>query len=265
MKRAIKFLLLACAVTGLAAACTPPATGGGGAVDTTAPQILSVDVVPLEVAPGQQFKVQVLASDAVGVTAVTVVVRANSLPVTWCGGPAVLTSGTAQTGVWERTCTAPAVVNAGTYQVNTLALDARNNNTVIGDGPPNATSGHFTVSGATSDHDAPVVQSVTVTPGTATGGSTLTISAHVVDPSGVKAVGFVARRAGFTPGFCITGALLVSGTPQDGVWSRTCTVPVGTLATSYWINTTSSDLLDNIGVLNDPPTGPTSGSFTITG
>ena len=166
MNRAMKWCLLVSAAIGLTAACGPPApAGGGGTVDTTPPQVLSVDVVPVEVAPGEQFKIQVVASDNVAVMAVTVVVRANGKPVSWCGGAATRVSGTAQTGQWERTCTAPAVVNAGTYQVNTLALDPKNNNTIIGDGPPSTTSGHFTITGTTNDLTAPDVQSVTVTPG----------------------------------------------------------------------------------------------------
>ena len=81
MKRAMKFFLLACASVGVAAACTPPTTGtpGGGTTDTIAPQVISVDVIPNEVQPGQQFTISATVTDAVGVTSVAFVVRANNL------------------------------------------------------------------------------------------------------------------------------------------------------------------------------------------
>ncbi|MHB1139105.1 MAG: Ig-like domain-containing protein, partial [Microthrixaceae bacterium] len=216
----MKFFMLACVSMAVAAGCvTPPPTGTpGGPVDLTAPQILTVAVAPAEVAPGQQLTVSATVTDAVGATGVTFVVRGNGMPVGWCGGAATLVGGTAQTGQWELTCTVPAVVNAGTYQVNTLALDAANNPRVIGDGPPSATSGHFTISGATADTEAPVVQSVTVTPSPVVRGNSVTISVHVTDATGVQGVVVQARRAGLAPGWCAGDTLLTSGTATDGVW-----------------------------------------------
>lgn len=263
MKRAIKFCMLACALVAVAAACAPAT---GGVVDTAKPQVLSVSVTPAEVAPGQQFTVSVYATDNVGVTGVTVLVRGGGLPMSWCGGAALRTSGSTQIGTWERTCTVPAVANGGTYQVNTAVADARNNITVIGDTvDPTPTSGHFTVTGATNDHDAPAVQSVTVTPSTVAAGGTVTFSAHITDASGVKAVAFQPRRNASTPGFCIANAVLVSGTATDGVWEKACTIPAGTVAGAYTVNTAVSDLVDNLGYVGDGTPAPKNGAFTITG
>lgn len=261
-----KFGLVACALLGMtAAACAPVVPGEGeGPVDTVAPQVLAVDVAPLTVTPGQTFTISVTTTDDVGVAGVVAVARVNAMPVTWCGGVANLTSGTAQTGVWELQCTVPTVVNDGTYQINTLVRDERNNLTVIGDSEPNATSGHFTVSGGTSDSAAPAVQSVTVTPSTVAGGSDLTVTAHITDASGVKAVGFSARQPGYTPGFCVGEATLTSGTTLDGEWSLTCQVPTGTPAGSYTFSTLTNDVLDNIGFIEDAPAGPAQGAFTVT-
>lgn len=269
MKRAMKVVLLACASAALVAACTtqPPAGGPGtpgGTVDVTAPQFAAVNVTPTTVAPGQQFTISATVTDAVGVTAVTFVVRANGLPVGWCGGAATLVGGTAQTGQWERVCTAPAVVNAGTYQVNSLALDAKNNSRVIGDGPPSATSGHFTISGTTADTAAPVVQSVTVTPSTVVRGNSVTVSAHVTDATGVQGVAFQARRAGVAPGWCAGNATLTAGTATDGTWSRTCLVPVGATVGNYTTGTIVADVLNNLGGVGDGVVGPTAGAFSVT-
>jgi hypothetical protein len=264
MKRAMKFFLLACASVGVAAACTPPTTGTpGGTTDTIAPQVISVDVIPNEVQPGQQFTISATVTDAVGVTSVAFVVRANNLPVGWCGGNATRVGGTAQTGQWERTCTAPTLVNAGSYQVNTLALDARNNPRVIGDGPPSATSGHFTIGGSTNDLVAPVVESVTVTPSTVARGGSITVSAHVTDATGVQGVAFQARRANAAPGWCAGNAALVSGTATDGVWERTCVVPANATVGNYTTGTVVADLLNNLGGVGDGVVGPTAGAFTV--
>ncbi len=265
MKRATKFLMLACVSMAVAVGCTttPPGTPGGVA-DLVAPQILGVAVTPSEVAPGQQFTVSATVTDSVGATGVAFVVRANGLPVGWCGGGATLVGGTAQTGQWELVCTAPAVVNAGTYLVNTVAIDAGNNTRVIGDGPPSATSGHFTISGATADTAAPVVQSVTVTPSTVVRGNSVTIAVHVTDATGVQGVVVQARRLGIAPGWCAGDALLTSGTATDGVWSRTCLVPVGAAVGSYTTGTIVADLLNNLGGVGDGAVGPTAGAFSVT-
>src|SRR5690349_21487135 len=97
-----KFGLVACALLGMtAAACAPVVPGEGeGPVDTVAPQVLAVDVAPLTVTPGQTFTISVTATDDVGVAGVVALARTNAMPVTWCGGVATQTSGTAQTGVW---------------------------------------------------------------------------------------------------------------------------------------------------------------------
>lgn len=265
MNRAMKSGLLACAfvaVAALAASCAPTT----GVVDTTKPQVLQVTVTPSEVAPGQQLTISVFATDNVGITGVTVLVRANGLPMSWCGGQALRTSGTTQSGTWERTCTVPAVVNGGTYQINTAVADARNNITVIGDTvEPTATSGHFTVVGANNDHDAPAVQSVVVTPSTVAAGGTVTISAHITDATGVKGVAFQPRRNASTPGFCIVNAVLVSGTATDGVWEKSCTIPAGTVAGAYTVNTAVSDLVDNLGYVGDGTPAPKNGAFSVTG
>jgi len=263
MNRAMKFLLSACVVVVAASACTvaPPT----GVVDVTAPDIHSVSVIPNEIAPGQAFTVEAFISDGVGVTGVTFVLRTATTVAIWCGGAATLASGTARTGVWALQCTAPTVVNAGAYHVNTIAADAMNNLAAITDGPPSDTTGNFTITGSTSDLDAPTVVTVTSTPGSVARTATLTISAYLTDPSGVQAVGFQARRDGLAPGWCAGPGALTSGTPTDGVWTLSCVVPANaTIGTGYSIGTLYSDNLNNLGYVGDGPAGPTRGNFAVT-
>ncbi|MEX0768859.1 MAG: Ig-like domain-containing protein, partial [Microthrixaceae bacterium] len=117
--RSVRVGLALCAVVGLAAACAPATPGGGmggGTGDTVKPTVLSVDVLPASVAPGSSFTISALVTDAVGVTSVAFAVRRNGAPAGFCSTTATLVSGTAQTGQWDLTCSAPAVVNSGTYQ-----------------------------------------------------------------------------------------------------------------------------------------------------
>ena len=268
ISQSVRVALALCAVVGLAAACAPATPGGGtggGTIDTVKPSVLSVDVSPLSVAPGASFTISALVTDSVGVTSVAFAVRRNGSPAGFCATTATLVSGTAQTGQWDLTCTAPAVVNSGSYQVNTAAVDLANNATVIGDGPVSATSGHFSISGSTSDALAPTVVSVTPTPATVVRGSSFTISARVTDDTGVGAVLFQVRRNNSTPGWCVAQAALTSGTAIDGIWTYECTVPVGAAAGDYTISTATNDVLNNLVYLGDVATPTaTSGNFTVT-
>ena len=265
MNRAMKFLLCAGVVIAASAtACTTTPPPVGGPVDTVAPTINTVSVTPNEVAPGQAFTIEAFVTDAVGVTGVTFVVRLGGTAATWCGGAATLVSGTNQTGMWAKQCTAPSIVNAGAYHINTIAADAKNNLTTIVDGPPSATTGNFTITGPTADLVAPTVVSVTSSPTTVARTATLTISAHLTDPSGVQAVTFQARRNALAPGWCAGPAALTSGTTADGVWTLSCVVPAGAVVgTGYSIATLSSDMLNNLGYIGDGPAGPLRGNFTV--
>jgi hypothetical protein len=271
MSRSSRAGLALLAFAGLAAACTPAAPGGGtgggtgGTADIVKPSVISVDVSPLEVAPGGSFTISALVTDAVGVNTVAFAVRRNGAPAGFCSTTATLVSGTAQAGQWDLTCTAPAVVNSGSYQVNTAAADLANNAIVIGDGPVSGTSGHFSITGSTSDAVAPVVVSVTPAPTTIVRGSSFTISARVTDDTAVGAVLFQVRRNNSTPGWCVAQAALTSGTSIDGIWTYQCTVPVGAAAGNYTISTLTNDVLNNVAYLGDvaSPTA-TSGNFTVT-
>ncbi|HTO00655.1 MAG TPA: hypothetical protein VL068_08270 [Microthrixaceae bacterium] len=265
MKLAAKFSMLAVAASLAAAGCTtpPPATGGGGTFDQKAPELHSVEVTPQEVGPNQLLKISATVSDNVGVTGTAFVVRHNGQPVNFCSGNAVLATGTAQSGTWAIQCTTPAVVNAGEYQVNTAVVDAKFNSKVTTDGPSNATSGHFTVTGGVSDTSGPTVTSVTSAPNVVARGGNLTITAAVADESGVSNVGFVVRRAGSAPGWCAANATLISGTAQDGIWQLTCPVPANAGVGNYIVNTATADVLNNLFALVDSAGAGLNGAFSV--
>jgi len=259
MGKTVKYLLMAGALIALAAACAPPATR----TDTIKPQVLSVDVTPAEVTPGQTFVVSAYVTDAVGATAVGFTARRNGAPAGFCSTNAFLVSGTTKSGTWQRTCTAPALLNAGSYQFNTVVADAAGNIKVIGDGPVSPTSGHFTVLGDVNDLVAPTVVSVDVTPSPAARGEQITISARLTDDTGVSAVGFTLRRSGTSPNWCVGGATLVEGTAIDGIWTKTCTIGANAVLGAYSVNTAYGDTLNNLGFIGDGPPSAVTGDFTV--
>ena len=235
-----------------------------GPVDLEAPQILSVTVAPDPVTPGQDVTISATVTDNVGVDSVAFLVGRNGTPSGFCTGNATLTSGTATLGVWELTCTAPALLNAGTYQAGTAAVDARLNATATAEDSPENVRGLFEVSGETNDMDAPVIDSVTTTPASASPGAPVTISAHITDVTGVANVGFVVRKdMTDTMDWCAEGATLVSGTPTDGTWELTCVVGASAQGGSYRVNTAAAVVLNNFGGIGDEGVDAVAGPFTV--
>lgn len=264
MNRVAKISMVAVgAVLALAACTAPPDPGDPGAIDQQSPVIESVVVTPQEVGQNQALQVAATVSDDVGVTGVAFVIRHAGVPAGFCSGSAELTAGTPQSGTWTVSCVTPAVMNSGEYQVNTLALDARFNSQATVDGPPSATSGHFTVTGDLNDLVGPTVMSVTSAPDTVAPGGNLTITASVADPAGVSNVGFAVRRGGSAPGWCIAGAELIAGTSEDGIWQLTCPVPADAEVGDYTVNTATADALNNITTIADDAASEISGAFSV--
>lgn len=252
----------AVAVATLMAGCAPAPEGG--AVDLEAPQIVSVDVSPLDVNPGQSITITATVSDNVAVTDVAFLVGRNGTPSGFCSGGAHLVGGTASLGTWELTCDVPAVLNAGQYEVGTVALDARLNATATSPDSPAAVRATFNVLGETNDHDAPVIESVTTTPSVVSPGTPITISAHITDATGVSNVGFLVRRERTdTMDWCGEGARLASGTPTDGTWELTCTVGASAAPGEYRVNTAAADVLNNFTGIGDDGADTQSGPFTV--
>ncbi|MEE2524731.1 hypothetical protein V1677_18735, partial [Pseudarthrobacter sp. J47] len=103
------------------------------------------------------------------------------------------------------------------------------------------------VTGASSDVSAPVLVSSTVTPtelNISAGSATTKVTARITDATGTTAPTINASHdTGQSQGF---GSMtLVSGTPQDGTWERTITIPQGA-ATGSW-NVLLYPLNDTIG------------------
>lgn len=254
-KRLVGWFGVIAALMLFAAACAP--NPDGMPEDAEAPQLISLDVIPSEVIPGQPVTITATVSDNIGVSNVAFLVGRNGTPSGFCSGDATLVTGSATFGTWRLSCTAPAALNAGVYEVGVLAVDARLNNAVG--------SASFTVAGNLNDNEAPVVQSVTTSPSVVPRGSQITISAHVTDATGALAVGFAVRHNKTdTMGWCFEGAVLKSGSATDGIWEVTCTVDGDTTPGQYRINTAVSDLLGNIGGVTDDGADAVSGPFTVT-
>lgn len=261
------------ALVTIASACTGEPDPGGAGPDLQPPVIVSVDAIPPagnapgHVAPGQTLRLSANVTDNVGVTTVSFLVGRNGAPAGFCSGEAHLVGGTAQNGTWEMSCTVPANVNAGEYQVGTLAIDGRLNATATSEFSPPEVAISFTVDGDFSDEDAPVIDSVVTTPAVASRGGSVTISAHVTDASGVAAVSFVTRFNKFANAqWCAGAATLVDGTTTDGTWELTCNVPAGAAIGSYTVNTVATDVLPfpNIAMIDDMGAPEVTGPFEVT-
>lgn len=232
-------------------------------MDQQKPVIHSVTTTPNQVGANQLLTIKAEVTDNIGVTGVAFVVRHNNRPVDFCTGNAQLAEGTIQSGTWSITCMLPEIVNAGEYQVNTAAVDAKFNSQVTVDGPPSITSGHFTVTGDVNDTDGPVVTSVTSAPNVVARGGNLTITAAVNDASGVSRVSFVVRRNGAATGWCMAAAELISGTAQEGIWQLTCPVPADAMVGNYIVNSATSDVLNNLAVVGDLSAPELLGGFAV--
>lgn len=262
-KRFLGVLAIAGALAATAACAPNP--DEAGPTDLEAPVILSVEVIPNEVTPGQPMTIRATVSDNEGVTDVAFLVGRNGTPSGFCSGAAARTGGTATLGTWELSCTAPEVLNAGTYLAGTMAVDGGLNVTTTAHDSPVAIRGEFTVLGDVDDSAAPVIESVTTSPAVVAPGGQITISAHVTDASGVANVGFAVRKD-FTDtmDWCLEGATLASGTTTDGVWELTCQVGAGALPGSYRVNTAVADVLNNFGGVGDEGGDTVAGPFTVT-
>ena len=205
----------------------------GAIEDTDAPVLESVGVSPDPVAAGQSITITWRLTDASGVTFTTAFVRNPSDGfLSGCGsGSATRISGTATDGTYEQTCTIPPAAQGGTYTVQ-IHAEEPNGNTYSGN------SATFTVqAGAIEDTDAPVLESVGVSPDPVAAGQSITITWRLTDASGVTfTTAFVRNPSdGFLSGCGSGSATRISGTATDGTYEQTCTIPPAAQGGTYTV------------------------------
>jgi hypothetical protein len=185
------------------------------------------------------------------------------------GGPCapnfVLVSGTPQDGIWQTTLTVPLAAASATWTVSVLgASDAALNSMQLNSPTPPTTGGTFTVAGG-NDTTPPTIQSLSVSPATVVAGGTVTITSRITDAGSGVASAFICYRIGPSSGGpCAPNFVLVSGTPQDGIWQTTLTVPLAAASATWTVSVLgASDAALNSMQLNSPTPPTTGGTFTV--
>ena len=208
-------------------------------VDITAPTIVSVTATPATATPGDLITVRAHVTDDSAVRAVGLQGQLAGSQGNWsfCDSYAEHASGSGGDGVWVMTCTVPETALTGEYSIYPYAEDVAGNWVNTNGGPSSDVRGTFTITGGLSDVAPAVVHSISVDPTTAQPGDTITVSAHVTSEVGVNAIELQSTLDGAAGNwsFCDDYATLVSGTPEDGTWSITCTVPTEVLNGAYTV------------------------------
>ncbi|MGD7733885.1 Ig-like domain repeat protein [Propionibacteriaceae bacterium G57] len=217
------------------------------AVDTSAPELLSSSISPaildLTSGPGE-VTVTVRTSDPSGVQVPGVRLASDTTTQTTGVGRMTLAGGTAADGTWTYTFTLPqgAAPGAWTAIVRPLA-------DVLGNSTKTAHAvGRFTVqSPGPGDFSAPQLVSSSVQPqalDVTSGPGTVTVTAHVSDPSGTAPTVRLNHPTTFQR-LTHVSRTLVSGTPADGVWQVAFAVPQGA-APGEW-EAMMDPLIDGLG------------------
>ena len=112
------------------------------------------------------------------------------------------------------------------------------------------------------DVDAPVVSAVTVLPGSVVTGESVEVTWRLTDASGVQGTSAnVSGPSGSHVYGCSLGAMQVSGTTKDGVWSLICQIPATSAVGTYTVQIYASDVAGNSRSL---PMDQSDATFTVT-
>jgi hypothetical protein len=113
--------------------------------------------------------------------------------------------------------------------------------------------------GGTGDTAGPAISNIAVTPNPVAAGSSVTVSWHLTDASGVGATTIVMKSATVAPiTACTSTVHLVSGTTLDGQYAATCTIPALQPGGVYLVDVNALDVKGNTSE-------DTSTTFTVTG
>lgn len=233
-----------------------------GTPDVDPPQDANLEVSTSTLAPGQDFSVTADLSDPSGVMSAHASIRLDGQGdwQRWCGDfGGTRHVGTSVTdGTWTMRCTVPQLVRNGVYTVSAWGSDGAGNQD---SSAPTQTS-QVVVTGGSDDASPPEATSVDVSHASRTPGQSFTVTAHVVEPSGVQTLSVVPTAAnGRQNYFCGNyNGVLISGTKRDGTWRFSCTVPELVINGTYTLSVQGSDFLGNSGL--EPAATDT---LTITG
>ncbi len=238
-------------------------------VDFDPPTIASSSVTPAVVAQGGHVELVVDVRDESGTASVNwVVTRVATGMQSFYGSPGCgqnqsmsQSTGVPAAGLWEQTCTIPALAASGLYEVAVQPRD------VLDNAAAPVVIGSFTVTGGVDDDDAPAIQSSSLSTGTVAPGGSFSISAAITDTVGVDRVNWtvIKQSTGNQAFYGSTGCgqnqsmPLVAGTTKSGTWTQVCTIPALVANGVYDVAIQATDLLNN----STPST--VVGTITITG
>jgi hypothetical protein len=143
----------------------------------------------------------------------------------------VRTSGTAQDGIYSKTITIPRGKQPGQWSVFSNAFfDTEGNSS--GSARPDNNQQLTVVNNAVSDFEGPVVVSYTFSPTSidiSNSSADVVVTARVTDASGVKTapIIYIQNNAQVTATQQTGWFVRTSGTAQDGIYSKTITIPCG--------------------------------------
>ncbi|WP_185982195.1 S8 family serine peptidase [Arthrobacter sp. KBS0703] len=219
----------------------------GAPSDTAGPVMVSSSVSPLshnlDDGPAE-ITVTLALTDQTGVEAPFVLLGNDATGQSQGFGSMSLVSGSPKDGTWQRTMTIPQGSATGAWNVTLYPLKD-----TLGNGSSGFQSlGTVSITGAPSDTAGPVMVSSSVSPlshNLDDGPAEITVTLALTDQTGVEAPFVLLGNdaTGQSQGF---GSMsLVSGSPKDGTWQRTMTIPQGS-ATGAW-NVTLYPLKDTLG------------------
>jgi hypothetical protein len=256
MERIARVLLLV-AMSALGGFALPDSAA---AADTAAPELVAFDFTPKAIdvtSSSKTITVTARITDETGAEAPYFLFDSRTTTQTVGFGQLTRISGTPQDGIYERTITVPSGVAPGAWDAVLYPLeDTLGNDGSFG--PPAGFPKELTVTSSNADTAAPQLLEFDFTPkaiDVTEGSATVTVTARIIDATGAEAPYFLfdSRTTTQTVGF---GQLTrISGTPQDGIYERTITVPSG-VAPGAW-DAVLYPLEDTLG--NDGSFGPPAG------
>ena len=200
--------------------------------DSAPPSLVEFDFTPksVDVSSGSRtVSVSARVTDATGAEPPYFLFSSTTTSQTAGFGQMLLSSGTTQDGVYTTTVTIPEGAAAGEWDAVLYPLkDTKGNSGSFG--PPSGFPKTLQVASAEPDTAPPALAEFDFTPKTVDvtrGSRTVSVSARVTDATGAEPPYFLfsSRSTSQTAGF--GQMVLSSGTAQDGVYTKTVTIPQG--------------------------------------
>ncbi|TXL60682.1 fibronectin type III domain-containing protein [Aeromicrobium terrae] len=241
-----RFLL----VLGLTLALATP-TAAHAADDTDTPVVVAATLSPTTVdvsTDDQQVQATLRITDATGVKAVSGRLEAVDSSQTTAVRFGVGILGTKTDGYWRMTFTIPQGATPGTWRLAYSTLDDAGNQGSSADVPVESLPIVDVTSVENPDADGPVLVSTEVSPTSVDVGPAaqdVTATYHVTDATGAAHVLTSLWAVGEGEATPNQQAELVDGTPQDGTWQTTFTIPKGAVAADWQVRILAMD--DELG------------------